>query len=172
MTTPYYLPSGRFSPTLIPRLAIMSLVTVLFAWLYAYSTQHFNAFFRFFTPLLFATIMIGAGISLGKKAEVRNPTLMFFAALLLTLVAWYSQWAFWAGMTKPLGGFIHSAFLDAADYFVKPAALLSAVTAPPRWNGENMVGAIAELFLFVIVPSFMARKAARASRSAKPPKPG
>lgn len=161
MTTSYYRPSGRFSPTLLPRLVIMSLLTVLFAWLYAYSTLHFNAFFRFFTPLLFATVLIGAGVSLGNKAQVRNPTLMFCAALLLTLLAWYCQWAFWAGMAKPLGGFINSAFLDAVDYFLKPAALLSAVTAPPRWNGENIVGAMAEFILFVILPTFMARKAAR-----------
>ncbi|WP_426210985.1 hypothetical protein [Massilia sp. TWP1-3-3] len=47
MTSLYYRPSGRFSPTLLPRLVVTSLVAVLFAWLYAYGALHFHAIIRF-----------------------------------------------------------------------------------------------------------------------------
>ena len=158
MTSLYYRPSGRFSPTLLPRLVVTSLVAVLFAWLYAYGALHFHAIIRFFAPLIFTVIMIGSGVFLCKQADVRNPVLMFCLALLLTMFAWYCHWAFWAALSAPVG---KDAWQSAMDYLGNPAALFAVASAPQRWTGANLAGAIAEFAMFVIVPAFMARSAAR-----------
>ena len=161
MTTPYYSPSGRFSPTLIPRLAVTSGLLILMAWLYAYSSVQLHIVIRVLASLLFAVMMTGAGVFLCKMACVRNPALAVCLALVLTLCAWYFHWVIWVSLSAPVAGASGDAWTSAAHYLPAPATVFAAATAPYRLSGMLIAGAVAEFILFVVIPVLLTYKAAR-----------
>lgn len=160
MTSTYYRPSGRFSSMFVTRAAITTVTLLLFAALYAWSALNLHAFLSMVVaPVILAVLMIGSGVSLCEKAQVRSPLSMSIITLAMTVGVWYFHWAVWATLSDPLAH-AKETWPSLVAYLKNPEAMRAMAMAPQRWNTPNMLGAIMEIILFIVIPVASAREAA------------
>lgn len=95
MTTTHYQPSGKVPVTLLP-VALLGLFAVLvLAWAYAGLSAIAPFILKIFIAIAYAFCLGVITLLVARGAKVRNPDWMSRTGVVLALVAWYCQWAYW-----------------------------------------------------------------------------
>jgi hypothetical protein len=154
MPASHYRPSGRFSPLALALVPLVILITIPFAWLYAWCALHLRDFLMPFAALGYALVLLLGCSIVGQSGKVRNPALMTVLSLAIGLAGWYVQWAEWAAMGGQAG-------MGAWEMLQRPLGLFKLVVAVKGGSAWSLISVTLEWLLLAIVPALLARSVAQ-----------
>lgn len=171
MTSPYYCPSGRLSPTAIPLTILCSLAALPGAWVYAWATVHIPfVYLNFLFATAFAIWLGCIAKFAATRGKVRNPHRMGQLGVAIGLVGWYCQWAAWITMLihksgEVSGNSLIGTFADvaASPGFIVQFAVEASKAGAWHIGGWSVAGGaliavwLTELALLLSLPHLMGR---------------